>query len=296
METQFKRRIAMVTEPSAFLLEDDLKGRADEVLSGWALEILEETEDHYKAVTHYGYPGWIRKEQVKEIPCGRLSLRAEHGDTCIITGAAVDVLSEPRVQGEILETLPRGAFVEPTGLSDATYAKVVTAAGNHGYVPQICLARRKDNDHYLMVSDEEREGIFFEQTGLKQSEEIIRDQVTANAKKYLGTQYRWAGKTPQGIDCSGMVFMSYFQAGIMIFRDAKIRPEYPVKEITREELKPGDPIYFPGHVAMYLGEGKFIHSTSHRAACGVVINSMNPEDADFRGDLLETVTAYGSIF
>ncbi|MFR2484475.1 MAG: hypothetical protein ACLTAC_14040 [Hungatella sp.] len=47
---------------------------------------------------------------------------------------------------------------------------------------------------------------------------------------------------------------------------------------------------------MYMGDGKYIHSTGKAGSGGVVINSLNPEDADFRADLAESLYAVGSIF
>ena len=38
----------------------------------------------------------------------------------------------------------------------------------------------------------------------------------------------------------------------------------------------GDLLYFPGHIAMYIGDGKYIHSTGKAGSGGVVINSLNP--------------------
>lgn len=61
-------------------------------------------------------------------------------------------------------------------------------------------------------------------------------------------------------------------------------------------MRPGDLLYFPGHTAMYLGEGRYIHSTARCGSDGVVINSLRPEDPDYREDLDKGMTAVGSIF
>lgn len=127
-------------------------------------------------------------------------------------------------------------------------------------------------------------------------EAAFRQGLVKSALSYLGTQYRWGGKSSQGIDCSGLVFMSYLENGVLIYRDARMEEGYPMKSILKDELKPGDAIYFPGHVALYLGEGKYIHSTGHFKSAGVVINSLNPEDRDYREDLAQKIAAYGSIF
>ena len=62
------------------------------------------------------------------------------------------------------------------------------------------------------------------------------------------------------------------------------------------EVKPGDLLFFPGHVAMYLGEGRYIHSTGRSGDDGVVFNSLNPADPDYREDLHQKITQVGSFF
>ena len=104
-------------------------------------------------------------------------------------------------------------------------------------------------------------------------EEAFRESIVQTAYSYLGTQYRWGGKTACGIDCSGLAFMSYFRNGILIWRDAAIKEGYPVHEIPIEQAKPGDLLFFPGHVAIYLGNGKIIHATGHPESSCVTVNS-----------------------
>jgi hypothetical protein len=126
--------------------------------------------------------------------------------------------------------------------------------------------------------------------------ELFRDRLVETAKSYLGTQYRWGGKTPLGIDCSGLTGMCYLLCGVKIYRNAAIKEGYPVKQIPFEEKKPGDLLYFPGHIAMYMGDDRYIHSTGKNGSDGVVINSLNPEHEDFRKDLLDSLQCVGSIF
>lgn len=58
-------------------------------------------------------------------------------------------------------------------------------------------------------------------------------------------------------------------------------------------MKLGDLLYWPGHVAMYIGDEKYIHSTG--ASGGVVINSINPEHDDYREDLAD-IKEIGTVF
>ncbi|MBP3701458.1 MAG: C40 family peptidase, partial [Lachnospiraceae bacterium] len=75
---------------------------------------------------------------------------------------------------------------------------------------------------------------------------------------------------------------------------------YPIQRLPLEDaaagrLKKGDALYFPGHIAMYIGDGKYIHSTGKIGSGGVVINSLRPEDPDFRQDLLDCLYAVGGV-
>ena len=55
-------------------------------------------------------------------------------------------------------------------------------------------------------------------------------------------------------------------------------------------------MFFPGHVAMYIGNQQYIHSTGKAGSDGVVINSLDPAAPDYRADLPEKLTGVGSYF
>jgi cell wall-associated NlpC family hydrolase len=124
-------------------------------------------------------------------------------------------------------------------------------------------------------------------------EDGLRANVAADARLYLGAQYRWGGKTHYGVDCSGLASMAYMLNGLYIFRDSRIEDGYPVREIPAGDAREGDLLYWKGHVAVYLGGGRYIHSTGFSS--GVVINSLDPSQPDFRADLSE-VMMWGSVF
>ena len=89
------------------------------------------------------------------------------------------------------------------------------------------------------------------------------------AKKFLGTPYKWGGSTPQtGFDCSGLVQWAYAQAGDP--DPARDRPADPRHErdggAALPSCSPGDLVFFRDstgyvhHVGMSLGGDKFIHA------------------------------------
>ena len=86
---------------------------------------------------------------------------------------------------------------------------------------------------------------------------------------YLGVPYVWGGNTAAGIDCSGFVKAVYAAHGITLPRhsgdQAQIGYDVPKNDWSR--WVPGDRMYFAchhaeiDHTGMYIGEGRFIHSS-----------------------------------
>ncbi|HET9695343.1 MAG TPA: SH3 domain-containing C40 family peptidase [Terriglobales bacterium] len=96
------------------------------------------------------------------------------------------------------------------------------------------------------------------------------DQAIALAKQFLGVTYTWGGTSSFGYDCSGFTQMIERQRGITMPRDADVQAAWTGSiTVKREDLKAGDLLYFGSsakditHTGMYIGNGEFIHDTTH---------------------------------
>ena len=258
---------------------------ADEALYGMVVEVLEQTTPGYwKVRTHYRYEGYA-PVQCLCIGDDTAEKWAALPKKVILHKNTCDVMHHPKVQSWPYITLPTGAVVavtappetDPKTGEPSGWQEVELVDGSEGYVRGSWLDTYYDKPIDL-------------------PEEELRQRLVDTAMLYRRTHYRWGGKSPLGIDCSGLVSMSYLLNGIVIWRDASIREGFPVHAIELKDAKAGDLLFFPGHVAMYIGDGRYIHSTGKAGNDGVTFNSLDPEAPDFRADLKEKLTGVGSYF
>jgi murein DD-endopeptidase len=105
-----------------------------------------------------------------------------------------------------------------------------------------------------------------EQTTVRASNEVASKAI-AYAREMLGKPYKYAGDTPAGFDCSGLVKYSYGRAGISMPRDTRSQRRMSMLVPVRS-LREGDLLFFDqegkktSHVGMYIGNGRFIHAPS----------------------------------
>ena len=114
-------------------------------------------------------------------------------------------------------------------------------------------------------------------------EALVADLISTG-KRLVGKPYRYKGDLPWSMDCSGFVSYVYSQFGIEIPLGSATQAKC-MKPIKREEILPGDLLFFKGrnsrsnrvgHVAMVIdivdGDPVMMHSTNSR---GIVIERLS---------------------
>lgn len=88
--------------------------------------------------------------------------------------------------------------------------------------------------------------------------------VVSFALAQVGKRYAFGSKGPNTYDCSGLVVAAFAVIGMSLYHYTGKLMTYG-QRVARSDLQRGD-IVFPsgGHVGIYLGDGKFLHSSSGR--------------------------------
>ena len=264
---------------------DVLQIRTDELLYGMKVKIRDTKEkDRYWIETDYQYTGLVSSDAVM---CEKTAVNAWNSNKLLVVSQRFcDVLSQPTVKSRVLITLYRGSLLTNLGrAAEPGWQCIRMVDGTEGYVRQEMVGTYTVPKAYSGVRMQKE----------NESENRYRNSLVNTAYSYLVTHYRWGGKSTVGIDCSGFTFMVYALNGIYIHRDSAWLPQSPVRKIADCEKKPGDLLYFPGHIALYLGNGEYIHATA-RDGAGVTINSLKRGCAGYRADLDNSYLYAGTVF
>ncbi|MBX2841417.1 MAG: C40 family peptidase [Flammeovirgaceae bacterium] len=110
---------------------------------------------------------------------------------------------------------------------------------------------------------------------------IKPDQVIKTAQGYLGTKHKMGGLNKRGIDCSGLLMVSFGKHGVVLPHSSHEIARYGVLLPDRKYLIRGDLVFFVDtynskdlitHSGIYLGDGQFIHASASK---GVMISSVD---------------------
>lgn len=259
---------------------------ATQLLMGTQVDILQKQGGNYRVRTPEGYIAWLPTSSI--VPMHKAEIKKWNKKNKIIyTTEFGNSFSRPHISSQRVSDLVYGNILSLQG-EDQSFYEVAYPDNRIAYIPK---------EEAMLL------------TTWMTTRSATAEQILTSAKSMLGLPYLWGGTSVKGVDCSGFTKMSFFMNGYIIPRDASqqvlagdtIDILDDNKKLSSEKvlknLKPADLLFFAAgkndksdarvtHVAIYMGNGEFIH-----AAGTVKINSLLKDAANFDDVQVRTIVA-----
>lgn len=257
-----------------------------QVLLGTQVDLLQKKSGEYRVRTPDGYIAWVPASSIAVMDQAEAN-KWRQSEKLIYTTEFGKSYSEPNEKSQRVSDLVYGDILKLTGQKGSFY-EIAYPDGRKGYI--------KKSESLTLKN-------------WLDTRNPTADHIIASAKTMLGLPYLWGGTSVKGVDCSGFTKTSFFMNGFVIPRDASQQVLAGEKidildseghfdpDKALKNLKPADLLFFAAgknsnpnarvtHVALYIGNGTFIH------AAGLVrINSMLKDAADYDDFQTRTVVA-----
>jgi cell wall-associated NlpC family hydrolase len=83
--------------------------------------------------------------------------------------------------------------------------------------------------------------------------------VISYARGQVGKWYRWGTAGPNTFDCSGLTMAAYARVGVRLSHASQVQRTQG-RAVSLAHLLPGDVLWQPGHVVMYIGGGLVVEA------------------------------------
>lgn len=291
---QTKRMAVTALSENMMRLNPDYESPLEtQALMGTIVEIIGEESYWRQVVTPEPYTAWCTNLGLVEMTAEQINeYKAAPKYICAVQHSGV--YETPSVKSRRLSDLSMGnllriVYKEGKKVKPSVkkkWAEVMLPDGRKGWTPAADLKP------------------FAEWAG---KQKLTAENIVSTAMQFEGTPYLWGGASSKGLDCSGLVRLTFMMNGHLLPRNASqqvnhgreiimecdhsITPDsdklYQEMLTRTKHLQPGDLVFFGSpetfwskekitHVGIYIGNGRIIHA-SHK----VRVNSLIPGQKDY---------------
>lgn len=291
---QTKRMAVTALSENMMRLNPDYESPLEtQALMGTIVEIIGEESYWRQVVTPEPYTAWCTNLGLVEMTAEQINeYKAAPKYICTVQHSGV--YETPSVKSRRLSDLSMGnllriVYKEGKKVKPSVkkkWAEVMLPDGRKGWTPAADLQP------------------FAEWAG---KQKLTAENIVNTAMQFEGTPYLWGGASSKGLDCSGLVRLTFMMNGNLLPRNASqqvnhgreiimecnhsITPDsdklYQEMLTRTKHLQPGDLVFFGSpetfwskekitHVGIYIGNGRIIHA-SHK----VRVNSLIPGQKDY---------------
>lgn len=247
-----------------------------QAILGTPLKVLKKIEDKdwYLVQTPDGYLGWVDLDGIQVMTKEAFN-NWKSSEKIFIQSAQTFAYLEANTESPIVSDLIMGNILKKRGES-SDFVEVEFPDGRVGFVQkntQIGFGEWANTTN------------------------PTAENILETAQNFMGHPYLWGGTSAKGFDCSGYTKTVFYKNGIQLPRDASQQVHTGIEietDSTWATLLPGDLLFFGQkaegknkerirHVAIYMGNGKVIHSAGN-----VKIESLVRGEPDFAEDRMKT--------
>lgn len=291
---QTKRMAVTALSENMMRLNPDYESPLEtQALMGTIVEIIGEESYWRQVVTPEPYTAWCTNLGLVEMTAEQIN-EYKAAPKYICTTQHSGVYETPSLKSRRLSDLSMGnllriVYTEGKKVKPSVkkkWAEVMLPDGRKGWTPATDLKP------------------FAEWAG---KQKLTAENIVNTAMQFEGTPYLWGGASSKGLDCSGLVRLTFMMNGHLLPRNASQQVNHG-REIIMEcdhsitpdsdklyqemlkrtkNLQPGDLVFFGSpetfwskekitHVGIYIGNGRIIHA-SHK----VRVNSLIPGEKDY---------------
>ncbi|MGE5419251.1 MAG: NlpC/P60 family protein [Chloroflexota bacterium] len=231
-----------------------------QAVMGTPVMILKTVDSWIQVRTPDRYISWTERSSIRSVNRDEMK-EWKNSDRVVFTdntGWIYSNIAETGVVGDLVA----GSILARRGES-GPYARVVLPDGREGFVLNSSF-------------------VSFDQ--FRHKDTVLAEDIINRASSLTGVPYLWGGSAAKGIDCSGFVQTVFFMNGLIMARDASQQALYGDSlDISHDfsNLRAGDLLFFGSprritHVAIYKGDGDYIHSSGR-----VMVNSLDSTRSNY---------------